>query len=93
LIGAWAILTGGLELMGAFRLRKVVNGPMVKGEWLLGASGVLSLLFGVLVAVQSDAGGATLAWVIGGYAVLSGALLLALALNIRTWRPGMPAAA
>jgi len=93
LIGAWAILTGGLELMGAFRLRRVVNGPMVKGEWLLGASGVLSLLFGVLVAVQSDAGGATLAWVIGGYAVLSGALLLALALNIRTWRPGMPAAA
>jgi uncharacterized membrane protein HdeD (DUF308 family) len=95
LIVAWAFVTGGLELIGALRLRRVVNGPMVKGEWLLGASGVLSLLFGALVAAQSDASGATLAWVIAGYAVLSGALLLALALNIRTWRPAVagPAAA
>jgi uncharacterized membrane protein HdeD (DUF308 family) len=93
LIVAWAFVTGGLELIGALRLRKVVNGPMVRGEWLLGASGVLSLLFGGLVAAQSDASGTTLAWVIGGYALVSGALLLALALNIRTWRPGVPAQA
>ena len=90
LVVAWAFATGGLEVMGALRLRQVVNGPMVKGEWLLGASGVLSLLFGALVAVQSDGGGAALAWVIGGYAIVSGALLLALALNIRTWQPSVP---
>jgi uncharacterized membrane protein HdeD (DUF308 family) len=89
-IVAWALVTGGLEVVGAFSLRKIVNGPMVQGEWLLGASGVLSLLFGAVVAAQSDAGGATLAWVIGAYAVVSGALLLALALNIRTWQPSVP---
>jgi len=26
-------------------------------------------------------------WIVGGYAVLSGALLLALAMNIRSWQP------
>ena len=85
-IMAWAFSTGGLELLGALRLRRMINGDMVKGEWLLGASGVLSLLFGGLVAVQSDASGAAFVWAIGGYAIVSGALLLALALNIRTWR-------
>ena len=85
-IMAWAFSTGGLELIGALRLRRLVNGDMAKGEWLLGASGVLSLLFGGLVAVQSDASGAPFVWVIGGYAIVSGGLLLALALNIRNWR-------
>ena len=83
---AWAFSTGGLELVGALRLRRMVSGDMVKGEWLLGASGILSLLFGGVVAAQSDASGAAFVWVIGGYAIVSGALLLALALNIRTWR-------
>ena len=92
-IMAWAFSTGGLELIGALRLRRMVNGDMVKGEWLLGASGVLSLLFGGLVAAQSDAGGVAFVWVIGGYAIVSGALLLALALNIRSWRHRLPAPA
>ena len=87
LIVAWAFLTGGLELAGALRLRQVVRGPMVTGEWLLGASGILSLLFGAVVALRSDAQGVELAWVLGGYAIISGVLLLALALNIRTWQP------
>jgi len=85
-IMAWAFSTGGLELIGAFRLRRIVHGDLVKGEWLLGASGVLSLLFGGLVAAQSDAAGPSFVWIIGGYAIVSGALLLALAVNIRDWR-------
>ena len=85
-IMAWAFSTGGLELIGAFRLRRMVHGDLVKGEWLLGASGILSLLFGGLVAAQSDAAGASFVWILGGYAIVSGALLLALAVNIRDWR-------
>jgi uncharacterized membrane protein HdeD (DUF308 family) len=90
LIMAWAFITGVLELVGAFALRQMVRGTMVKGEWLLGASGLLSLVFGTLVAVRPDAGPAALMWTIGAYAILSGALLVALAANIRGWPRLLP---
>jgi uncharacterized membrane protein HdeD (DUF308 family) len=85
LIVAWATVTGVLELSGAYNLRKSVNGPLVRGEWLLAVSGVLTLLFGGLIATGPSAEVARFMWTVGGYAVLSGSLLLALALNIRTW--------
>jgi uncharacterized membrane protein HdeD (DUF308 family) len=84
LIAGWALATGVLELAGAVRLRRLVKGPMVEGEWLLAASGVASLVFGaVLTALPRTM---MFSWMLGGYALLSGVLLLALALNIRTWR-------
>ena len=85
LIAAWAFVTGGLALTGAYSLRKSVNGPLIKGERLLGVSGFLSLVFGGAVAMQSGTNVAPFMWTLGGYALLSGALLVALALNIRTW--------
>ena len=90
LIVAWAFVTGVLELAGALRLRKIVDGPMVKGEWLLGVSGALSLVFGALMSMRPEPEAAAFIWIIGGYAIVSGALLLALALNIRTWHPMLP---
>ena len=90
LIVAWAFVTGALELAGAFRLRQMVDGPMVKGEWLLGVSGALSFVFGALMAMRPEPDAAGFIWIIGGYAIVSGALLLALALNIRTWHPLLP---
>ena len=85
LIAAWAFVTGALALTGAYSLRQSVNGPFVKGEWLLGVTGLLSLVFGVVVAMQSGTDVAPFMWTLGTYALLSGALLVALALNIRTW--------
>jgi uncharacterized membrane protein HdeD (DUF308 family) len=85
LIVAWALVTGVLELVGAFSLRKSVGGPLVRGEWLLAASGVLTVLFGIVIASGPSAEVVRFMWTVGGYAVLSGGLLLALALNIRTW--------
>jgi uncharacterized membrane protein HdeD (DUF308 family) len=85
LIVAWAFVTGVLELSGAFSLRKSAGVPLARGEWLLAASGVLSVLFGIAVAAGSSADVIRFMWTVGGYAVLSGVLLLALALNIRTW--------
>ena len=32
LIAAWAFVTGGLALTGAYSLRKSVNGPLIKGN-------------------------------------------------------------
>jgi len=85
LIIAWAFVTGALELSGAYSLRKSAKGPLERGEWLLAVSGVLSLVFGSVVAGGPSPEVARFMWTIGGYAVLSGALLLALAFNIRTW--------
>jgi uncharacterized membrane protein HdeD (DUF308 family) len=90
LIIAWALVTGVLELVAALRLRRIVDGPMVTGEWLLGVSGVLSLLFGAAVGLQPAAAGVSLTLIIGAYAIASGVLLLALALNIRMWRQLVP---
>ena len=85
LIAAWAFVTGALELTGALRLRRLVKGAMAKGEWLLGASGVVSLVLGGLLTVQPNATGLAFVSLLGGYAVISGVLLVALGLNIRTW--------
>lgn len=92
LIAAWAVLTGALELAGAYRLRRLVKGPMIKGEWLLGASGVISLVLGGLLFTGPDPAGLAFISVLGGYAVISGVLLLALGLNIRTWPHVVPPA-
>jgi uncharacterized membrane protein HdeD (DUF308 family) len=89
LIVAWAMITGFLEVLGAARLRRVVRGPMVKGEWLLAASGALSLVFGIVLGNQGESSPA-FAWILGTYALASGALLLALAFNVRSWRRVMP---
>jgi uncharacterized membrane protein HdeD (DUF308 family) len=78
-IGAWAILTGALELVAAVRLRKVI-----KGEWLLVLSGVLSLIFGVLVFAFPQAGAISIAWLLAIYAVAAGVVLVTLGLRLRT---------
>jgi uncharacterized membrane protein HdeD (DUF308 family) len=93
LIMVWAFVTGALELAGAFGLRRTVKGPMVQGEWLLAASGLLSLIFGTLVATRAYAEPATFMWTLGTYAIVSGALLAALAMNIRRWPRLVPSQA
>jgi uncharacterized membrane protein HdeD (DUF308 family) len=77
-VAAWALSTGILEIVAAIRLRKEI-----KGEWLLALSGVLSLAFGVLLLLQPAAGLLALVWLIGAYAVLYGAVLLALSMRLK----------
>lgn len=78
LIAAWAITSGALQIAGAIRLRKEID-----DEWLLGASGLLSVLFGVFILLFPGAGALGIAFAIGFYAVLFGGLLVAFSLRLR----------
>jgi uncharacterized membrane protein HdeD (DUF308 family) len=77
-IGGWAIVVGISEIAGAIELRKEID-----NEWLLIATGLLSVLFGVVVILAPGAGAVALAWVIGSYSIVAGVLLVALSLRLR----------
>src|SRR5262245_44564451 len=81
LIAAWAIVTGVLEIVEAVRLREQIT-----NEWWLVLSGIVSIAFGALVIFVPGAGALALVMWIGAYAVVFGALLLALAFRLRGWR-------
>jgi uncharacterized membrane protein HdeD (DUF308 family) len=80
LIAAWAIIRGAAEIAMAIQLRKVLT-----GEWLLGLAGVLSVLFGLFLVMFPGPGAlAVLLW-IGIWAVVLGAVIIALAFRLRQW--------
>jgi uncharacterized membrane protein HdeD (DUF308 family) len=80
-IGAWAVVTGVIEIAAAIRLRKEIE-----GEWMLILAGVASVVFGVLIAALPGPGALTLVWLIGSYAIVFGVLELALAFRLRKLR-------
>jgi len=84
-IVAWALVTGGLELAGVYGLRKSISSAIQKGEWILGVSGLLTIGLGILAAALASAEVTTFMRTLGVYAVVSGALFVALAFNVRTW--------
>lgn len=79
IIAAWAIVTGIFELITAIELRRHIS-----GEWLLGLSGIASILFGILLIAQPGAGALALVWLIGIYAIVFGLLELGLAFRLRS---------
>lgn len=81
-IGAWALITGVMEVAAAVRLRREIE-----NEWLLGLAGVLSVGFGVFAVASPATAVVALVWVVGAYAVLFGVTLVALGLKLRSWSP------
>jgi uncharacterized membrane protein HdeD (DUF308 family) len=77
-IAAWAIVSGVIELIAAYQLRDVI-----RGEWLLALDGVVAVLFGVALIVFPGAGALAVVWLIGAFAIVSGAILLAIAFRLR----------
>lgn len=77
IIGVWAIVRGVFEIVAAVRLRQEIE-----HEWLLGLTGALSIIFGVILVTQPAAGGLALIWMIAIYALLAGILLTVLALRL-----------
>jgi uncharacterized membrane protein HdeD (DUF308 family) len=94
-IGLYALVTGGIELAGALNLRKRARGSMVQGDWLLGLNGAASVVFGGILMFDTTVGPAVLMLLLGAFALVSGILLLAFAINVKTWRAvlGSPVAA
>jgi len=80
IIGAWALLTGGLEIVSGVLLRR-----HIRGEWLLALSGFASLLLCVLMASLPLASPGRIALWLGVYAFAFGALLIALSFRLRAW--------
>jgi uncharacterized membrane protein HdeD (DUF308 family) len=77
-IASWAIVIGVLQIWGAIRLRKEIE-----GEWLLGLSGVLSVAFGVIMFTQPGAGALAVVWLIGWFAILAGCVYIGLAFQLK----------
>jgi uncharacterized membrane protein HdeD (DUF308 family) len=82
LIAFWAVVTGVLEIFAAVRLRRAI-----RGEWLLGLSGALSVLLGfallALALLQPGLTMLSIGWLIAFYAFASGIVLIILAFRLR----------
>lgn len=77
-IAVWALMIGIAQIAAAIRLRKEID-----NEWMLGASGALSVLFGVLMVASPGAGAVAVAWIIGAYSIAFGLLLVALGFRLK----------
>jgi uncharacterized membrane protein HdeD (DUF308 family) len=86
-IGAWALVHGIFEIIGAIQLRKEID-----NEWMLILSGVLSVLFGAVVLIAPGAGALGLVWAIAAYSIVFGIVFVALALRLRSYRHAAAAA-
>lgn len=82
IIAIWAILRGSLEIVAARALRH-----RIPHAWLLVASGAVSVLLGGFLLVRPGAGALAAIWIIGGFAVARGLLLIVFSLRLRALRP------
>ncbi len=79
LIAAWAIVRGVAEIVAAIALRKQIT-----NEWMLAVGGILSIVFGALVAAFPGAGALSVVWVIGLFSIAFGVVAVALSLRLRS---------
>ena len=80
-IAVWAVFTGVAEIAAAIKLRRQID-----GEYLLAASGALSMAFGIVLLLFPSVGALALIWTVGGYAIAFGLLLIALGLRLHRWQ-------
>lgn len=71
LVAIRAIVLGLVEVFGAFSFKGA------EPRWLLGITGVVSVVFGILLLAEPLAGTLALIWVVGIYAIIFGIMLFA----------------
>lgn len=82
LIAFYAIMTGVLQLIAAWQLRKEIE-----GEIWLGLSGLLSVIVGILLIVFPGTGVLAVLGVIAAYSILFGVVLIILGFRMRNMSP------
>lgn len=82
LVGAWALITGVMEIVAAVQLRRVIQGEF----WLL-LAGIVSVGLGLALFAHPGTGILAGAFLIGAYALVFGVALVALAFRLRRHVP------
>ena len=78
-IGAWAVISGVLKIVTAIRLRQEID-----NEWWIGLSGLLSIVFGIILFVAPGAGVLSILWLIGIWAIVIGVFLIMAGFRLRS---------
>jgi uncharacterized membrane protein HdeD (DUF308 family) len=78
LVGAWAIVTGAMEVWMAIRLRE-----QIRGEVFMVIAGLISILFGLYVIIFPGPGILSVLWLIAVFAIAFGISLIALGWRLR----------
>jgi uncharacterized membrane protein HdeD (DUF308 family) len=86
LIAAWAVVRGVVEIAAAIHLRR-----RIENEWALALGGVLSIVFGALIAMFPGAGVLSVIWVLGLFSIAFGVAAMVLALRLRSMHRAMSA--
>jgi uncharacterized membrane protein HdeD (DUF308 family) len=80
LVAAWALISGTLMLISAWRLKTS------HGRWWLVFGGVCSIIYGVLLFAAPLIGALVLTWWVGAHALVLGVALLILAFKLHRHR-------
>ena len=78
IIAVWSIVLGVTQIVEAFTARR----QGASWGWML-VSGIVGILFGIVLIASPAAGALTLLWVIGGFALVFGVVLIVWAFRLR----------
>lgn len=81
IIAFWAVMTGLMEIIFAIEMRKAINNEL----WMI-LSGIVSILFGVLLVLFPGGGILTLLTLLGAYAFAFGVIMIIFAFRLRSHR-------
>jgi len=85
LVAAWAIITGIFEIVAATHIRLFIF-----REWTMILTGILSIIFGILLFVYPSPGLIGLVWVIGLYALVYGIMQIIFSARLHGLRKLLP---